>query len=312
MATMEMRVFGRTGLSVSPLGFGGAPIGVLKTEQERVGAMLNEMLDAGVNLIDTAASYSGSEVAIGQAISHRRDEYVLVSKCGQAFEDLPGDPWSEKLILATVDRALKRLQTDHINVMLLHSCELDTLQKGEAIGALVKAREAGKIRFVGYSGDNEGVAFAATHPDIAVVEASVNFVDHANIQTLLPLTQEHNVGVIAKRPIANAAWKPLEQQQGTYKNYAKNYHERFEATGLTLEDLGLEADGLDWATVALRFTLSQPGVHTAIIGTTNADNARRNLKAASQGPLPEHTLQIIAAAFQLAQAKSGQPWLSLR
>lgn len=305
---MPTRTLGRTGLTVSLLGFGAAPIGLLETEQQRVGKILGELLDAGVNLIDTAANYAGSEEVIGKAVGHRRNDYVLVSKCGQSFEDLPGEAWSPELIAATVDRALKRLQTDRLDVMLLHTCDLETLQKGEAIGALVKAQEAGKIRFLGYSGDNQEVAFAATQPDVSVVETSINFVDQANISSLLPLAREHNVGVIAKRPVANAAWKPLDAQQGLYQDYAKTYHERFVATGLGLEELGLEKDGITWAEVALRFTLSQPEVHCAIIGTTNPDNARRNLEAALQGPLPQGVLQKITAAFREAQNRSGEVW----
>ena len=107
--------------------------------------LLNTLLDRGVNLIDTAASYSGSEAAIGEAIGHRRDDYLLVSKCGQAFEDIEGAAWSAAAIEQTVERTLRRLNTNHIDVVLLHSCDLATLKKGEALGALVKARDAGPL-----------------------------------------------------------------------------------------------------------------------------------------------------------------------
>ncbi len=307
MNAIIKRTLGRTGLDVSVLGFGAAPIGLLETEQQQITTILNELLDEGVNLIDTAASYAGSEEAIGKAVSHRRDEYVLVAKCGQEFDGLPGEEWSEEVILATVDRALKRLQTDCLDVMLLHSCSLEIFELGEALGALVKAREAGKIRFAGYSGDNEAVAVAAAHPDVAVVETSINITDQANIHGLLPVARQNNVGVIAKRPIANAAWKELSEQPGFYSDYAKTYHERFKAMGLTLEDLGVEGDE-DWASVALRYTLSQPGVHTAIIGTTNPANARRNLEAAHGGPLSDEALQKIGDAFARAEKESGEKW----
>src|SRR3954454_7051562 len=194
---MRKSPFGRTGLSVAPLGFGAAPIGFLKTEQDRVATMLNFMLDAGVNLIDTAAMYEGSEELIGRAVGHRRSEYVLVSKCGTPVPDIDAPAWSAELVSKTVDRALKRLRTDHLDVMLLHSCELDTLKKGEALGALVKAREAGKIRHAGYSGDNETVAYAAGLPDVAVIETSINLVDQANLDAVLPVCRRQNVGVIA-------------------------------------------------------------------------------------------------------------------
>ncbi|NUQ01574.1 MAG: aldo/keto reductase [Armatimonadetes bacterium] len=305
---MQQRVFGRTGWSVSPLGFGGAPIGFLETEQQRVEQVLNLLLDSGVNVIDTAASYVGSEEAIGRAISHRRGEYLLVSKCGQRFDDLPGEAWSAEVVTATVDRALQRLRTDHLDVMLLHSGGLEMLQKGEALGALVAAREAGKIGFAGYSGDNEAAAYAVTLPDIAVLETSVNFCDQANLEKVLPAAVEHEVGVIAKRPIANTAWRPLDQMQGLYQSYARPYRERFEAMGLTLSDLGLDESQIDWSELALRFTLSQPGVHVAIVGTSNPEHVKRNLEIADREPLGQETIGRLRDAFRRAEAASGERW----
>ncbi len=132
----KKRPFGKTGFEVSSLGFGGAPIGYLETDQGRVGQILNLMLDSGMNLIDTAASYPGSEEAIGKTVGHRRREFVLVSKCGSGLGDVNGEPWSASLIAHTVDRSLRHLKTDHLDVMLLHSCNLETLEHGEALGAL--------------------------------------------------------------------------------------------------------------------------------------------------------------------------------
>jgi aryl-alcohol dehydrogenase-like predicted oxidoreductase len=111
---------------------------------------------------------------------------------------------------------------------------------------------------------------------------------------------------LAKRPIANAAWKDIRQQPGMYQNYAATYTERFKQMGLTAASLGF-ADS-DWPEVALRFTLSQPGVHCAIIGTTNPDNARANLAAAEKGALPEDVVRKIRDAFARAEKASGQAW----
>ena len=305
------RAMGRTGLSVSPLGFGSAPIGLLKTGQKQVDAILNKLLDVGVNLIDTAAGYEGAEEAIAKAVIHRRKDYMIVSKCGPSFRDLMGAAWSEQLISATVDRSLKRLQTDCIDIMLLHSCDLDTLQRGEAIHALVKARDVGKIRYVGYSGDNEAAAFASTLPDISVVEISLSMVDQANIECVLPLAIENDIGLIVKRPLANAAWRPLESQQGFYQEYAKSYHERFNAMGLCIEAFQLENDVLDWAELALRFALSQPGVHTAIVGTTKLENVRRNIEVSMRPALPIAAVRQIREAFNRARQQGGQTWSAL-
>jgi len=298
---MEKRTFGRTGLSVSVLGFGGAPIGYLKTDRDRVSTILNFLLDRGVNLIDTAASYPGSEEVIAETIGHRRDQFVLVSKCGQKVEGVSGEDWSPQIIAQTVDRSLKRLKTDRLDVMLLHSCKLEVLEKGDAVAALAKARDAGKIRFAGYSGDNDAVAYAATLPDIAVVETSVSIADQVNLATLLPVAREHKVGVLAKRPIANAAWKDVSQQKGLYQNYAKPYTERLQKMDLTPADLGFTGPPEEeWPRIALRFTLSFPEVHSAIIGTTNPTNAQRNIEHAAEGPLDPDVVAKIRAAFQHA------------
>ena len=307
---MERRSFGKTGLQVSVLGFGGAPVGFLETEQNEVAEILNSLLDQGVNLIDTAAGYDGSEEMIGRTIGHRRDEYILVSKCGRASDDLAGEAWSATVIENTVERALRRLRTDHLDVMLLHSCDLETLKKGEAVAALVKAREAGKIRFLGYAGDNEAAVHAAGLDDVAVIETSINICDQANIDNLLPLCQRNNVGVISKRSIANAAWKGAAQQRGMYVNYAATYAQRLEQMAITPEDLGFSGDAAQlWPEIALRFTLAQQGLSTAIVGTTKASHVATNLAAAGKGPLPENAVKQLRAAFQRAEAAAGEAWL---
>jgi aryl-alcohol dehydrogenase-like predicted oxidoreductase len=304
---MKKVAFGRTGFDVSPLGFGAAPIGYLKTEQDRVGQILNALLDEGVNLIDTAASYPGAEEVIARTVGHRRDEFVLVSKCGGPVPHAKGKAWSAQLVRDTVDASLRRLNTDRIDVMLLHSCDLGTLRDGEALGELVRARDAGKVRFAGYSGDNEAAAWAAQHQDIAVVETSVSFVDQANVDAVLPHARTNRVGVLAKRPIGNSVWRGLENFSGIYPAYVRPYRERFEKLGLSPQALGFAGEQ-DWAELALRFTLSQPGVHVAIIGTTNPDNARSNIQAADKGPLPAETVTKIRDAFNRV---AGGAWPGL-
>ena len=306
---MNKITFGKTGLSVSTLGFGGAPIGFLQTDADRVAALLNTLLDAGVNFIDTAAASAGSEEMIGKLVASRRDQLVLVSKCGQPSADLPGEAWSESRILATVDRTLKRLHTDRLDVMLLHSCDLPTLKKGEALGALVKAKNAGKIKFAGYSGDNQAAAFAAALPDVAVIETSISIADQANIDHVLPVARKHNVGVIVKRPIANAAWRQPGDQHGLYASYAQVYHDRLRKMEITPADLGFSGPPQNaWPEIALRFTLAQPGIHVPIIGTTNPKSAVANIENCAKGPLPDDAVRKIRAAFRSAEKAAGEIW----
>lgn len=305
---MERRQFGRTGLEVSPLGFGAAPIGIQSVDQKQAGKVLNDLLDAGVNLIDTAECYQDSELLIGEAIGHRRGEYVLVTKCGhKAPPDLEGEDWRPELIEATVDRALRRLRTDRLDVILLHSCDREVLEKGDVLEVLRKARDAGKVRWIGYSGDNETAAYAATLPDVAVIETSVNIADQANIDVVLPETQRRDIGVLAKRPIANSAWKDISDQPEAYRSYVQTYTDRLRKMAIDPAALGFSGPPEKaWPELALRFTLSQPGVHVAIIGTTNPAHLRANIEAAEKGPLPRQTIQAIRDIFQRAQ--SDGPW----
>jgi aryl-alcohol dehydrogenase-like predicted oxidoreductase len=205
------------------------------------------------------------------------------------------------LITNTIDAALRRLRTDRLDVMLLHSCGKDVLERGEALSALVRARDAGKVRFVGYSGANESAAHAATLQDVAVIEASINIVDQHNIDAVLPTCRQRNLGILAKRPIANAAWKPIDAQQGFYKGYAAAYTERFKHLKLKPSDFGIGGPPEQaWPELALRFTMSIPGVHTAIIGTTRPENLRANVAVANKGPLPPDVVERLRAAFRTA------------
>ena len=308
---MNTTTFGGTGLPATPVGFGGAPFATLGLSTADCDALLGALLDLGVGLLDTAACYGGgdSEEAIGRAIGARRSEYTLVSKCGHQVEDGDGEAWSPALIAASVDRSLRRMRTDHVDVMLLHSCPLEVLERGEALEALRRARDAGKIRFLGYSGDNEAATYAAGQPDVAAIETSINIADQCNIDGVLQVARERNLGVLAKRPIANAAWKEPEQQPGFYGNYASTYRGRLTAMGVTVADLGYAGDAAAvWPEIALRFTLSQPGMHTAIVGTTNPAHVKANIAAAAKGPLPEDQVATLRAAFAAAQSAAGEAW----
>ena len=307
---MQYTTFGRTGLEVSRLAFGAGPIGYLDSGQDQVGRVLNLLLDRGVNVIDTAAAYLGSEEMIRKTVGHRRAGYVLVSKCGRKVEGLDGEDWSAALVTATVERSLRRLGTDHLDVMLLHSCKLEVLERGEALGALMRAREAGKIRFAGYSGDNEAAAFAAGLPGVDVLMCSASLCDQVNLDGALPAAAAAGTAVIAKRTVANAAWKPLSAQMGIYRDYVKPYVERFQAMGLEPGELGFPGPE-SWMEIALRFTLAEPRVHVLSVGTTSPANAEANLRILEAGPLPAPAVARIRQAFREARAHAGASWPGL-
>jgi len=108
--------------------------------------------------------------------------------------------------------------------------------------------------------------------------------------------------------VANAAWKDIDQQPGLYKSYAKTYTERLAKMKLDPAALGVSGPPEKaWPELALRFTLSQPGVHCAIIGTTNPDNARANIAMADKGPLPAEAVRKVREAFRRADPQGA--WL---
>ncbi|MEM6504474.1 MAG: aldo/keto reductase [Planctomycetota bacterium] len=307
---MEQTLLGKTDLSVSRLGFGAAPIGFLGTPQGQTNKLVTMLLDEGVNLFDTAPMYVDAEEKLGVALAGRRDEAVLVSKCGIEEGELPGKAWSAELINATIDRSLDRLKTDHLDVVLLHSCDLEVLEQGDAAEALIAARKAGKTTSIGYSGDNEAAAVAAAMDWVDVIEASINICDQHNIDTVLPICKDNNVGVIAKRPIANAAWNPLNKQRGLYKEYARVYHDRLNKINIAPHELGYHGHiEVEWPEIALKFALAIDGVDTAIVGTTSTVNAIANIEAVNKNPLREQVVNKLRQAFKDAETANGDAWV---
>lgn len=282
---MEKRQFGKTDMMVSVLGFGGAEIGFQGVSVSDVETILNNALDAGLNVIDTAECYENSEEMIGKTVSGRRDDYHLFTKCGheKSFEN---GAWGKSQILSSIDRSLKRLNTDRLDLVLLHSCSEEELRKGEVIEALQEAKAAGKTRYIGYSGDSSAALYAIESGAFDALQTSVNIADQEALELTLPKAQEKNMGVIAKRPVANVAWK--EKTKPEYF-YIQEYWERFQKLNYDFINGNLS----DEVSKALRFTLSVPGVHTAIVGTTQKKRWQENAKMLESGRLPENEFQAI-------------------
>src|SRR5437762_13899531 len=175
---MDNRRRDRTNMDVTVLGFGGA--GIASESIENIGNVLNSALDAGINVIDTAECYEGGEKSIGNAISKRRDEFLLFTKCGHP-RGIGSADWSASSILQSIERSLRRLQTDCIDLIQLHGCSEAVLKKGEAISALEKARERGWVRYLGYSGDGHPARFAVECDAFDALQTSINIADQEEV-----------------------------------------------------------------------------------------------------------------------------------
>ena len=125
---MERRRMGKTDMGVSVLGFGGSEIGYQRVSAKTVARLLGGALDAGLNVIDTAECYEDSEELIGKALGGRRREVYLFSKCGHARAEARSD-WRPGALLRSIERSLSRLATDHLDLIQLHSCGLEVLQR---------------------------------------------------------------------------------------------------------------------------------------------------------------------------------------
>jgi aryl-alcohol dehydrogenase-like predicted oxidoreductase len=284
---MERRRLGKTDMDVTVLGFGGAEIGLENVSPETVEALFKSALDAGLNVIDTAECYGTSEELIGKTVGNRRKDFYLFTKVGHPHGMESAANWSRDSILQSIERSLQRLQTDHVDLVQLHSCSEKTLRKGEAIEALQTARERGHTRYIGYSGDSHAARYAVESDRFDTLQTSINIADQEAVELTLPLAREKQMGVIAKRPIANAAWKTGHKPMDSYHH---EYYERIRKLNYEFLRTG---DLEKQISTALRFTLSIPGVHTAIVGTTKPERWRQNAKLLEAGRLGEAEFEAI-------------------
>lgn len=274
-------------MNVSVLGFGAAEIGFEEVSQDTVEKLLKSALDSGLNVIDTAECYRGSEEMIGKAVSDRRDEYYLFTKCGHPHGIESAPNWSRASILESIERSLRRLKTDRLDLVHLHSCSEAELRKGEAIEALRAARDRGHTRFIGYSGDGHAARYAVESGAFDSLQTSISIADQEAIDLSVPLARERGMGVIAKRPIANAAWKTGHKPANSYHH---TYWERLRTLNY---DFLRSADPEKAVGIALRFTLSVPGVHIALVGTTKPERLEENAKLLETGPLSDTDFNAI-------------------
>ncbi len=271
-------------MEFSVLGFGGAEIG-REVTRETADELLNSALDAGLNVIDTAAAYWESEKLIGETVGKRRKEFYLLSKCG-ALDGFTRYDWSRKGILETIENSLRHLKTDYLDIAQLHSCSAETLRQGDCIEGLQRAREKGYTRFIGYSGDNDDARTAIEMDVFDSLQTSVSIADQSAIDGNIPLAAEKKLGIIAKRPIANAVWRHDEKPSDSYHH---EYWERIQKLKYDFTNKSLEES----IAVALRFTQSIPGVDTMIVGTTKPGRWSENAKYVGEGNLSSEEYKAI-------------------
>ncbi len=283
---MQTRVMGKTGLKVSALGFGAMELG--KLDEKGAAKLLNTALDNGITFIDSSPCYGIAEEYVGRAIGHRREEYVLATKCGCHVDHegkftLGADHvWTRQQILENIDRSLELLHTDHIDIWQLHGIMPEFLpdgKGGEVMRAVEDVQKSGKVAHVAFSCRNGGPgqemypalygyhACKAFFPwqKFEAVQLIYGALTRLNEQ-VIDAAADMGMGVICR---------------GVVKKYFDTYDRLYEEAKLT----ELCEPGEDKVSFLIRFALTHTNISTIIIGTKDEGHLLGNIQAANKGPL---------------------------
>lgn len=297
---MEQRTLGGTGITVSVLGFGAMNLGAWGgVDQDAANALVGEALDAGITLFDTADAYSfgESETLLGKALGDRRDDIVLATKFRNSFSEDPllGGA-SRRYIRKAVEASLRRLGTDRIDLYQVHRPDWDT-DLDETLSALTDLQREGKIINFGSSTfpahtivEGQWIAKERGLSRFATEQVSYSIFQRAIEADVLPLAQQHNLGILIWSPLANG-WLAgnIKRDQPVTAHRANLASGEFDLStpeaqrkldivdGLTeiANDLGISL-----AELALAFVKNHPAVTTVLIGPRTPEHLAQNLKGA--------------------------------
>ena len=307
---MRYRTLGRTGLNVSLLSFGsggpsklGQNTGLSSNEQND---LIRQVLDLGINFIDSSEGYGDSEEILGRGLEGiARDSYFIATK--GMCRDRHGKLRDPKKFSAAIDKSLKRLGTDYIDVMQFHLLNMDDYDGvvDTLYPVMEKAREEGKIRFIGFSEqykiepDHRTVTHALrTHPHLwDTVMLKYGILNQYAAKEALPLAQENNVGIINMAVIREKLPKPklLGDQIKAWKR-----------EGLISHDALDDSNPLGWlikgevrsvVDAGYIFASEHPGVSTVLTGTSSISHLQNNVRALQLPNLPESDTHALKRLF---------------
>ncbi len=294
---MKRRLLGRTGLEVPILAFGASSLGAefRRVTVEEALASVHVALDLGMNLIDTSPFYGRgmSEVLLGIALKEvPRDSYTLCTKLGRY--DLGHFDFSAKRVAESVDVSLHRLGTDHLDIILCHDIEFVPMDKivDETLPALKKIRDAGKVRFIGFSGYPQKIFRFIC--DQANVDCVLNYNQYTLQNTrfadeTVPWLVERGIGVMNAGPfsarlLTDATLPVWLKEPESVKEAARRAAAACRARGTPI------------AKLALQFSLENPLIATTIAGSANPANIRDWATWAAE-PIDRELLAEVRAIF---------------
>jgi L-galactose dehydrogenase len=278
---MELRELGRTGLKVSPLGYGGAPLGGMygKLDEPEAIAAVRQAIDAGINLMDTSPYYGPlhSEALLGKALADGwRKRIVLATKCGRI--DRAVFDFSADFIVRSMEDSLRRLQTDYIDIFQAHDIEFaDDLDRvfTETAEALYRLKKQGKCRFIGMTGLPLVVLKGAVEScdlDVIISYCHFTLLDTTLLRDLLPTAERRGVGIINASPLGmglltNDGPPPWHPADSEIKEAARKAAEL------------CRQRGADLSTLAQAWVLREKRLATTLVGMSRPAEVERNLRA---------------------------------
>jgi aryl-alcohol dehydrogenase-like predicted oxidoreductase len=307
MEDLPTATLGRTGTVVTKLGYGAmelrGPGGMLgrgaALDDAEVDRLLNAVLDAGINIIDTSPDYGGSEEHIGRCISRRREEYFLASKCGcpvgQQAASGPGPRehiFTRDNVRAGVEQSLSRMRTDHIDLVQFHASPTrTTLEEHDSIAELEALRDEGKVRFLGMSGTLPNLTDHIAMGVFDAFQIPYSAVEREH-EDAISAAAKAGAGTIIRGGVARGLPEPPTEAPEQWRTMFQVRRERFEQASIA--DL---LQGMSPMEFMLRFTISHPDLHTTIVGTSNVEHLMANIAAASKGPLPADIYEAARSRF---------------
>lgn len=311
---MKYRRFGRTNEQVSAMGFGTWPMSgdrYGKIEDQEASRAIQEAIDAGVNVVDTAPAYGSghSETVVGQALKGRRDKILLVTKCGimrREGQATPERDSSRANITREIDISLKRLDTDRIDVYLIHWPDIKVSFE-EAFSAMDEVVKAGKVRYVGVSNFTvEQMEACMKVRPIDVIQVGYHLFDRRMEQEVFPFCAKNDIGVMGYGSLAHGLltgaftagmsfdamdWRGGGVFFGQPLLKGDNLKTNVGVVDRIKNEVAAPR-GVPMSQIALAWVLRNPVVSTALVGSRTPQELANNLAGVDLDLTPEEVSKI--------------------
>lgn len=285
---MKYHQLGKSDLYISAIGFGCMSLGEDQVANEQ---LLHRAIELGINFFDTADLYQKgwNEISVGKALKTKRDKLIIATKAGNQWRaDGSGWDWNpgKEYILQCADESLKRLQTDYIDLYQLHGGTIDD-PIDETIAAFEQLKQQGKIRYYGISSIRPNVIREyIKRSDIVSVMMQYSLLDRRPEETCLPMLQQHNIGVLARGPVAQGLL--INKTPKPYLNYTAEKVQQAAAAVHAVSNAQRNA-----AQTAIRFVLQHPAVTAAIPGIRTMQQLEEAVQALEAPALSMADLQLL-------------------